>query len=374
MNFRTSQEALSAALDRVFPAVARTSALPILKYVRVEAAGDNSLTLTGTDLERTITTRCGGIVETPGVTMVDAALLRQLIKAMPTEPVVGELQTSRLRLSCGSVQAQLGILDPDDFPMLTTPTGEAVAIPGATLLEAITAVSYAAAQKVTAGRATLNGVHIELAGGRLGLTTADSYRLAHFDQALPGSPAASAIIPVKTMTMLAGLIGDTSEVLLRFERSHNTVWFEIGGTSLCSQVIEGSYPDWRRILPSSHDTTVAVSVARVADALRACLIVSKTAASLVRLTIAPPDTLTLSAEGGTDATMVTIPATIEGDALETACNGAYLLETCRALPSEQGLIKIELRKASDPFVLRPASEGDTTQVHVVVPRHIARTL
>ena len=372
MNFRTSQESLSAAVDRVFPAVARVSALPILKYVRVEAAGDNSLTLTGTDLERTITTRCGGIVETPGVTMVDAALLRQLIKAMPTEPVVGELQTSRLRLSCGSVQAQLGILDPDDFPMLTTPTGEAVAIPGATLLEAITAVSYAAAQKVTAGRATLNGVHIELAGGRLGLTTADSYRLAHYDTALSYDVAQSAIIPVKAMTMLAGLIGDASEVTLRFER--NTVWFDLGVTTLCSQVVEGSYPDWRQILPSSHDTTVAVNVARLADALRACLIVSKTAASLVRLTIAPPDTLTLSAEGGTDATMVTIPATIEGDALETACNGAYLLETCRALPSEQGLIKIELRKASDPFVLRPASEGDTTQVHVVVPRHIARTL
>ncbi len=377
MKFSCLQENLAKGLAIVGRAVATRSTLPVLSNILI-ATDEGRLKLSATNLEVGINCWIGAKVEEDGATTVPARLLTDFVNSLPAERIDGQLvtRTQTLNLKCARYEANIKGIDAQEFPLILALSEDAsIGLDPVALREIINQVAFAAA--IDESRPVLTGVLAEISGKQLTMAAADGFRLSVRTIELPEEAPASGrfIIPARALQELARISVEQSEpVRMTLAPNRSQVFFRMTDIDLVSQLIEGTFPDYKQIIPKGHATHLVVDSSELLKAVRIASFFAREAANIIRMHITPGEqglggSLTImatSAELGDN--VGEIEAAVEGEAIEIAFNAKYLMDVLGVIGTPQ--VAIETTSPSSPGVIRPAGEMDF--VHVVMPMHIAR--
>ena len=377
MKFSCLQENLSKGLAIVSRAVATRSTLPVLSNILM-ATDEGRLKLSATNLEVGINCWIGAKVDEDGATTVPARLLTDFVNSLPPERIDAQLvtRTQTLNLRCANSEANIKGIDAQEFPLIVALSEESgMDLEPEVLREMINQVSFAAAGDDS--RPVLTGVLADISGTRLTMAAADGFRLSVRSTDLPTAApsAASVIIPARALQELARISAEeSSPIRMTIAANRSQVFFRMTNVDLVSQLIEGSFPDYKQIIPKSYATRTVVDVGRLLNATKIASLFARDAANVLRLHISPGDQgmggkVTISATSAEVGDNVSeIEAAIEGNPVEIAFNARYLVDVLSVISSPQ--VVLETSSPSSPGVLKPAGQQDF--VHVIMPMHIAR--
>jgi DNA polymerase-3 subunit beta len=374
------QENLAKGLAIVGRAVATRSTLPILGNILLES-DEGRLRLAATNLEIGVNCWIGARVEEEGSITVPARLLTEFVNSLPSGQIDMELseRTQTLNLKCARFEANIKGIDATEFPAV--PTAETIGgrnglfLPADIFRQMIDRVVFAAATDES--RPILTGVLAQFHQGGLTLAAADGFRLSvsTADVGVDLDQAVSVIIPARALSELSRISVDQDEPIeLVITPSRNQILFHLKNTDLVSQLIEGSFPDYKQIIPKTHSTRTLVRTDDLLKAVRVAFLFARDAANIIRLNVVPGSELSpgqiivtgTSAELGDDVSEV--DASIQGDAVEIAFNARYLIDALSVVGTPE--VAVETTTPSSPGVVRPV--GSDSYLCVIMPMHITR--
>ncbi len=370
MRFLLDRDALRMGLAAVGGAVSHRHTLPPLQGVLVEASADEGLSLTATNLEIGIVCRLQAEVVGEGATVVPARLLSQFVGSLPAGPITAELDSpsETLRLGCGHMKARIKCIAADEFPILAMPDeGKALAIDARLLREMIGQVAYAAAPDDS--RPVLHGVLVEVSPAGITMAAADGYRLAKRSASVEPAPdwEGSAIIPASAMREVASALkGVEGAARIIFSQEQARVAFSMGGLRIMSQLVEGTFPEYQQIIPTSHKTRARLGAAALVHAVRAASLFAPVVDRTIRRVNLAFDAskVRVSASAHAGANESELDCILEGEPIEVAMNPSYMAETLDSVPTEE--VVIDLIAPASPVVVSPNDETDL--VVVVMPQ------
>jgi len=367
------QENLAKGLSTVGRAVATRSTLPVLSNILL-ATDESRLKLSATNLEISVNCWVGADVKEEGAITVPARLLTNFVNSLPPEPIELNLiaRTQTLNLRCGRYEANIKGIDAQEFPLILVPEEDkAASFATADLAKMIDCVVFAAATDES--RPVLTGVYTELTPQGVTLAAADSYRLSVISSTIPQAPPerVSIIIPARALQELRRISGEAESVTMLVSSTRNQVFFRMPEVELISQLVEGTFPDYRQIIPTTHNTRVVATTADLLPALRMASIFARDAANIVRLQAIPNDggvgrliVSATSAEHGDNVSELDV--TVDGQPIEIAFNVRYLLDALEVIDTAQ--VALETRNPTSPGVIKPVGGPDF--VHIIMPMHI----
>ncbi len=363
MKFRCERDILAEALGTAArAATSRAGALPVLSGVRLDLAGD-VLTVTATDIELTIRTDIEVAGQTDGAAVIPARLITDIVRNLPGGSVSLVAGDDEVEVSSGQARFTVRPLAVADYPQLTDPETDAVSLSSTEVGDAFRQVVRAASTDET--RAVLTGVLIAAEDTGIKMVATDSYRLAVRD--LPQSSILESgqkvLIPGRALSEVQRLLGGSEELKVRLGAREAV--FEAGNTRLTTRLIEGEYPNYRNLLPTSAPNQLVVGREDLLDALRRAKILAKDTTP-VRLKLAA-DQLTLNAvtqDIGNASEQ--IDARYTGQEMEIAFNPDYLFAGVEATEGEE--ISLSVTEPGKPAVVRGV--GHDEYLYLLMPVRI----
>lgn len=334
MKFRVERNDLTDAVAwtaRTLPARATVPVLSGLLLEVTDAAPVAGLQLSGFDFEVAAQARIEVGIGEPGRVLVSGRLLAEICRSLPPAPVEVSSEGSRIQLSCGSARFTLPTMPVEDYPPLPPLPPVAGHIAGADFAAAVAQVAIAAGRDETLP--VLTAVRVEIEGDRLTLAATDRYRLAvrelFWDPVTPDASTV-ALVPARTLIETAKtLAGTGTRIAVSLgtgAQGEGMAGFAAGDRSTTTRLLDGEFPKYRALLPTSFDSTADVDTAALTDALKRVALVSATRTAPVRLVFGP-DHVVLEAGSGDDASATErLDASLEGEALTIAFNPAFLLD------------------------------------------------
>lgn len=369
------QENLAKGLSIVSRAVASRSTLPVLGNVLL-ATDQGRLKIAATNLELAVTCWIGAKVDEEGSTTVPARVLSDFVNSLPPERIEMELnpRTQTLHLKCARYDANIKGIDAQEFPIIPTiGDGKRIALEPETLREMIEQVTFAAATDES--RPVLTGVAAKFDKDKVTFAAADGFRLSVRNAALPTpvDQIFNVIVPAKALQEVARVSGDQEEPIeLAVTENRSQVLFKLTNIEIVSQLIDGTFPDFTRIIPESHSTRTVVKTSELQNAVKASSVFARESMNTIRLQITPANDLgggkititATSAESGDN--VGDVDATVDGGSVEIAFNARYLADVLNVLRSAQ--VALETSSASSPGVFKIVGRDDFT--HVIMPMHV----
>lgn len=371
MKLSCLQENLAKGLNLVGRAVSSRPPMPMLGTVLL-ATDHGKLKLAATNLDLSITHWVGARVETEGAVAVPARNFIEFINSLTPEPVNLELASPSLALSvlCGGVSGQFRGLPAEDFPAIPELEDlDGVSIAAPELRRGLNRVVFAAATDET--HPVLQGVLAEFEDDRVTLVGGDGFRIAveRVPLEAPIVRPFSVIIPARALTELMRILSGADEpVTIGVTRHHNQVIFRLSSTVLNAQLIDGTFPDYRRIIPTTHTTRIIVAREEWLQACKRAGIFARDAANMVRLSLTPGEMLVASSTTETGEGLTRLQAVLEGEPMDITFNVKYLTDVLSALDEPQ--VSLELTSHRAPGVITPV--GESSYLYVVMPMYLNR--
>lgn len=360
MKVQLAKKPLAEALSHVERIVPNRSGNPGLNLVRVTATS-GGLLLRGTNMDVDVEASLDVDVATQGDVALPAQVLGQVIRALPGETVDMHLEDNELVVASDHFDTRLQTVDPDNAPTLGFPSDFPTKIDGEALAEAFSHVRYAAA--TAEYQAVFRGVKLEVSGENQGAraVATDGFRLAYHDlpdaDGLPGD----VIVPAKGVDEILKVLSG-SEVHIAVGDAQLSV--KAGGIKLNVKLMDGTFPDYRRVIPTTFPVTVSVSANDLKEAVsRVSVLADRTANNRVDLFV-KDDQLRISAEGSFGRGQETLDVGQSGTEAEIALafNAKYLLD---ALASFSDAVDVRFSGVTSPTVLSQPNQDH--HLAMVVP-------
>ena len=375
MNVTCLQENLARGLGIVGRAVALRSTLPITSNVLI-ATDHGRIKLAATNLDIALSCWIGGQIEEEGAITVPARLLGDFVNSLPAEKIQLSLspRSKQVKLVCARNEATIGGLDADDFPPIpAVEDGGTLEIDPKMLREAITQVVFSAATDDS--RPVLTGIDLVVEGDQLTFAAADGFRLAvrHLQLKKKVAERQEVIVPAKALAELNRLLQEQEEpVKMTFNANKTQVLFALKDVELVAQLIQGTFPDYSRLIPKDWGSRAVVEVRDFLQETKIASIFARDGSGIVRITFqsgedATPGRMTIAAraeEIGDNSGE--LDAQVEGEPAKIAFNGRYLQDVLQVL--DGGRVALETTGPSQPGVIRPLDND--TYVHVVMPMFV----
>lgn len=372
MKFSIDRAALLRALTHVQSVVERRSTIPILSNVMLKAE-NGMLTMATTDMDVEMTEAIAADVAKPGATTAPAVTLHDIIRKLPdTAKVTIELDGSGnfITVKAGRSDFRLSVLPVTDFPQFTgAQLPVAFAIPAADLRALIDRTKFAMSTEET--RYYLNGIYVHATDNEgvkvLRAVSTDGHRLARFEMPLPsGAESMPGVIwPRKTVLELRKLLEEAADTI-QISLSENKVSFAFDHIILSSKLIDGTFPDYQRVIPSGNDKVVEVDPKVFSNALDRVSTISDGKSRAVKISL-NGKTLTLSAnspEAGSAKEDIEVRS--EAEPLEIGFNARYLLDITSQVDGEG--CRLSMADPSSPTIIQDTS--DPSSLYVLMPLRV----
>jgi len=372
MRLTIERSALLKALNHVQSVVERRNTIPILSNVLVAAQGD-TLKLTATDLDIEISESAPAEVERAGQTTAPANYLYDFVRKLPEGTPI-RLDVSgddpRLFISAGKSRLHLPILPAGDFPSMPSDGFETkFEIEPTELGRLIDKTRFAISTEET--RYYLNGIFFhtvaEGSAAKLRAVATDGHRLALADATAPkgstGMPGV--IVPRKTINELKRLLDDAAD-MVEIAVSTQKIRFALGDAVLTSKLIDGSFPEYARVIPKGNAKKLRIDNKSFSEAVDRVATVSAERSRSVRLAL-DKDKVTLTVNNP-DAGVATedLVADYRDDAMEIGFNARYLLDVAQQIEGAEALF--ELADSGSPTLVR--DEADDQALYVLMPLRV----
>ena len=375
MKVTVLQENLAQGLSIVSRAVSPRTTLPVLSNILV-ATDEGRLRLSATNLELGITGWVGAKIEEEGSTTVPARTFTDLVSTLPSGPVNLSLDvaTQTLNVRSGTSNTDIKCIDAQEFPPLpVTEAEEAILLKVNDFKEMVQQVAFAASQDEA--RPVLMGVLVNVEGDQIVMAAADGFRLSERKATLaqPAPQPVSIIVPARALSELARIAADGEEnVAMMLPKGRGQVVFRVKEVELVSQLIDGTFPDYKQIIPRTYKSRTILPAQAMLKACKQAEIFAREGSNVARLNIKStgelePGEVEISAhseETGSNETVVA--ATVEGQGLLIAFNVRFLREVLEVIKTPN--VALETTTPNAPGVIRPV--GDDSFVHVIMPMHL----
>jgi DNA polymerase III subunit beta len=359
VKFRCDRDALSEALQTVQRGVSSRPGIPALTGVLLEAENGGRLTLTTTDLEVSARLTIDVQVSGAGIALIPARLLADTVKSLSDAPVDLETDQSQARIRCAAYEGSLRLLPAEDFPGLQEPGGTRVEADAGAFAEAVSQVARAASRDEA--RPVLTGVLVEVSREGCVLAATDSYRLAVRDLLASADGEAKAIVPERAFSEAGRAAAADEKGTVEILVDDAQVSFRVGTLMLTSRLIEGEFPNYRQLLPETHESRLTVSRQQLLDAVRRVGLLARDTTP-VRLEFNALGVKLSSSSPDLGQAVETVEARYEGEDLTVAFNPQYLIDGLTAAIGES--IRLDVRDGLKPGVVHGESDGFT---YLVMP-------
>ncbi|QIL01498.1 DNA polymerase III subunit beta [Sphingomonas sinipercae] len=358
---------LLKSLGHVQSVVERRNTIPILSNVLIEAREDNSIRLMATDLDLQVDESVPATVGTPGAITVSAHTLFDIVRKLPDgSQVEMNAADGKMQVNAGRARFNLSTLPRDDFPVIAEgdlPTR--FELPAATLRQIIDKTRFAISSEET--RYYLMGIFLHVADDQLKAAATDGHRLARV--VLPKPDGADGmpdiIIPRKCVAELRKLLEEV-EGTVEVSMSATKIRFGLGSAVLTSKLIDGTFPDYTRVIPTANDKLLKLDPKTFAQGVDRVSTIASEKTRAVKMTV-DRDKVTLSVtspEAGTATEE--LPADYGGDTIEIGFNARYLLDILGEIDGDT--VEVHLADAAAPTLLRENDKSNA--LYVLMPMRV----
>jgi DNA polymerase-3 subunit beta len=371
VKFSCTRENLHQGLSITSRVGGKNVNLPILSNVLVRADG-GGIKLISTNLEIAISCSIRGKVDQDGEYTVPAKLFFDYVNLLPNERVDVDLLDNAIFVGCGNAKTKIHGIPATEFPLIPPVGGGTVySIGVANFSQALSQVLFAAATNES--RPELSGILLNFdEQGKLIFAATDSYRLSEVELKLPVPQANKVIVPQRTLSELNRILSifrDDVEApsAVEIRLSDNQIVFQYGSVELTSRVIEGSYPDYKQIIPTQVKTEVLLDCAEFQQAVKTVSLFSKTGLFDVTLGFdATNQQMEVSASDKTRGeNTVILKAAIQGVENRVVLNFRYLLDGLNAISSSQ--ITFKMIDGMNPCLLLPKEMPNESFQYIIMP-------
>jgi DNA polymerase-3 subunit beta len=372
MKLSIERGVLLKAVSQAQSVVERRNTIPILANVLIEAEGE-TVQFRATDLDVEVVDKAPAQVERAGATTVSAVMLHEIVRKLPDGALVtlsDDTAAGRMTVQAGRSNFSLATLPREDFPVMASSEYACNFSAKAPELRRLFDKSkFAISTEET--RYYLNGVYMHVAdadGGKvLRCVATDGHRLARIDAPLPDGAGdmPGVIVPRKTVGELRKLLDD-DDTVIAVSVSETKVRFATPDITLTSKVIDGTFPDYTRVIPSGNTRKLEVDAAEFARAVDRVATVSSERSRAVKLAL-DEDRLVLSVNAPDSGAAEEELAVAYGDEpLQIGFNAKYLLEIASQVDRENAVFLFN--SSGDPTLMREGN--DTSAVYVVMPMRV----
>jgi DNA polymerase-3 subunit beta len=370
MKFTCLQENLSKGLGIVCKATPTKSILPIYSNVLISAE-NGQIKLAATNTETTIITFIGASIEKEGAITVPAKILKEFVSTLSPSTLIAELKDAVLHISSEKTKSKFNGVDADDFPKLPQFDEKAkyIELDPKAFAAAVGNVAFAAA--TDEARPIFTGIYLHYVDGTLVVASSDGFRLSEKTLDMKSKmPEFSVVIPAKTLLEVSRIFANSVEpIKFVLNKEENLALFSSEDTLVASTILNGDYPDYRRIIPSEHILTAEFDAAELAEAIKLTNLFLTDSSNAIKLKFNPEGYIYIGSSGeekGAHESQVT--AIIEGDELEIAFNSKYLLDLLTNVKSEK--ISFKAKGNNSPCLFIPI--GHENYVHVIAPMQVQK--
>jgi DNA polymerase-3 subunit beta len=380
MKLTIERAALLKALGHVQSVVERRNTIPILSNVLLRAdgeAGGRALALSATDMDLEIIERVAAQIERSGRTTAPAHTLYDIVRKLPEGAQI-EIEVndgrSSMVLRCGRSTFTLACLPPEDYPIMASgELGHCFTVTAAQLKSLIDRTRFAISTEET--RYYLNGIYLHVTKNDevsvMRAVATDGHRLARVEMVLPEGAAGmpGIIIPRKTVLELRKLI-EESEDEIELALSETKIRFTVGEATLISKLIDGTFPDYDRVIPTANDKILEVKCKDFAEAVDRVSTITTEKSRAVKLAITP------GSDGGSLAVSATSPengTAVEelevgylNEPLEIGFNSRYLLDIAAQIEGEDA--QFVMADSASPTIVH--DRADLSALYVLMPMRV----
>ena len=374
MRLTIERSNLIRPLSRTTRVVERRNTIPILANVLLRADQDG-LHMKATDLDLEVSETAAARVEAEGAVTVPAHLLHDIVRKLPdgAEVMLRTGEDGGVTVAAGRSNFRLQTLPETDFPDLTA--GEfthAFSMPATELAMLVERTAFAISTEET--RYYLNGIYVHVVDGQLRAVATDGHRLARAEVEAPegadGMPGV--IVPRKTVGEVQKLLGgaqageDGEPASVRIELSDAKIRFSLGGVVLTSKLIDGTFPDYQRVIPTANEKALTMDRQSFAGAVDRVATVSSERGRAVKLAIGDGQVVLTVNNPDSGSAEEELAVGYEDDPLEIGFNARYLLDIASQITGDEAVFM--LNDAGSPTLIR--DKGDESALYVLMPMRV----
>jgi DNA polymerase III subunit beta len=358
---------LLKSLGHVQSVVERRNTIPILSNVLIEAREDGSIRLMATDLDLQVDESVPANVAQPGATTVSAHTFFDIVRKLPEGSQV-ELSAAegKMQVIAGRSRFNLSTLPRDDFPVIAEgdlPTR--FELPAATLRQIIEKTRFAISSEET--RYYLMGIFLHVVDDQLRAAATDGHRLARVTVARPdgAEEMPDVIVPRKAVQELYRLLEEL-EGTVEISLSPTKIRFGLGSAILTSKLIDGTFPDYNRVIPTANDKLLKLDPKSFAQGVDRVSTIASEKTRAVKMAV-DRDKVTLSVTSPENGVAVEeVPADYAADGLEIGFNAKYLLDILGEIDGDT--VEVHLADAAAPTLLRENDKSNA--LYVLMPMRV----
>lgn len=351
--------------------VERKNTIPILANVLMEA-GEDEVRLAATDIEIGLRSRCAASVSKPGTLTLPAKKLYEIVKALPDTDVTIEQNKSGVKVTADRFESKMPSLPREDFPTLPDIPGvQSQTLPAAMLRDMIAMTQFAITAEDT--RFFLNGALLVLSGTSIELVGTDGHRLAHVTATRPGVDADTVaadvriILPRKLLSELSRLLTEGGDEVI-FERSENHLFFQVGGRTLFSRMIDAQFPAYERVIPKTNDKRIDFDRDRLTSAVRRVALLSNERSRAVKFDIDKGRVEITSNSQEFGEARETLLVEYDAKAMQICFNAQYVLDFLAAVTTD--VVALDLKDEVSQAVMGPVGADGYEYTYVIMPMRV----
>ncbi len=372
MRATLERSTLLSSLNHVHRVVERRTTIPILSNVLLRADGDE-LHLKATDLDLEISEKTAAVVEQAGASTVPAHMFYDIVRKLPEGAevmIATDADGAAMTLSSGRSRFKLQALPDTDFPDITA--GEfshSFALPATELKTLIDRTQFAISTEET--RYYLNGIYLHAVeddgNAMLRAVATDGHRLARAQIAAPdgceGMPGI--ILPRKAVGEIQRLVEDP-DGSVQVELSDAKIRLTIGTVVVTSKLIDGTFPDYDRVIPSGNDRELVMDRASFASAVDRVSTVSSERGRAVKLALSEGQIVLSVNSPDSGSATEELAVGYQSEDMEIGFNSRYLLDISNQLSGDDTIFM--LADAGSPTLIRDAAESGA--IYVLMPMRV----
>lgn len=373
MQAKIERAVLLRCLGHIQSVVERRNTIPILSNVLIEGIGTSLIRIMATDLDMQIVETVDAKVETPGATTVSAHLLFEIARKLPEGSEVSlAASDGEMVVRAGRYQSKLKTLPRDDFPVIADgelPT--AFELDARDIVRIIEKTRFAISTEET--RYYLNGIFLHVAedpveGSLLRAAATDGHRLARYTLKRPDGAESmpDVIVPRKCVNELHKLLQEVGDGRVQVELSPSKVRFTLGSAVLTSKLIDGTFPDYSRVIPTANDKLLTVDPKSFGQGVDRVATIATDKTRAVKMAL-DTDRVTLSVtspENGTAAEEVS--GDYSSAPIEIGFNARYLKDIIDQIDGDS--VEMHLADAGAPTLIRENDKSPA--LYVLMPMRV----
>ena len=348
--------------------VERKNTIPILANVLLEAKGDQVQFL-ATDLEVALRSSCAASVAKPGSVTLPAKKFYEIVKSLPDTDIRIAQDKNSVKVAAERFDSRMQTLPREDFPALPQSSGGPTAtLSRASLKEMVAKTQFAITGEDT--RYFLNGAQFILRPDSMSLVATDGHRLALVTCARAGNAKeeeSKVILPKKTLGELSRLLLE-GEGDISYARSENHIFFDVGGRTLISRMIDGQFPAYERVIPKGNDKHIDFERDRLTSAVKRVALLSNERSRAVKFQVEKGKVDVTSSSPDLGEASETLPIDYSGPTIQICFNAQYVLDFLSAVNTD--VVTLDLKDDVSQAMMKPVAAEGYDYTYVIMPMRV----